>query len=104
MLQTAREVPHAVAVSIDEMSDREDLAVIKATVHVEKAGQRKILVGNGGHQIRDIGQAARERIERLLGKRVFLELFVRITPRWKNMPRQLAELGYEPAPTESGSR
>ncbi len=96
MLQTGREVPHAVAVSIEEMSDRGETVVIKATVHVEKPGQRKIIVGAAGHQIRDIGQAARQRIEELLQKRVFLELFVRVTPRWKNMPRQLAELGYEP--------
>ena len=99
MLQTGREVPHAVAVSVDEFNDDRDLAVIKATVHVEKTGQRKIIVGNEGHQIRDIGRAARERIERLLGKRVFLELFVRVTPRWKNIPRQLAELGYDSIPS-----
>jgi len=96
MLQTGREIPHAVAVSVDEMSDRGDLALIKATVHVEKVGQRKIVVGTGGHQIRDIGRAARERIEQLLQKRVHLELFVRVTPRWKNIPRQLTELGYDP--------
>jgi GTP-binding protein Era len=96
MLQTGREIPHAVAVSVDEMNDRGDLTLIKATVHVEKPGQRKIVVGNGGHQIRDIGRAARERIEQLLNKRVYLELFVRVTPRWKNIPRQLNELGYDP--------
>ena len=48
-----------------------------------------------------VGTAARERLEHLLGRRVHLELFVRVTPRWKNMPRQLAELGYEQAETES---
>ncbi len=96
MLQTGREIPHAVAVSVDEMSDRGDLALIKATVHVEKPGQRKIVVGSGGHQIRDIGRHARERIQQLLQKRVHLELFVRVTPRWKNIPRQLNELGYDP--------
>jgi GTP-binding protein Era len=98
---TAGEVPHAVAVSIDEFSETERLAVIKATLHVEKPGQRAILVGRGGSKIKEIGIGARRRIEELLGKKVHLELFVRVTPRWKDVPRQLAELGYD-APEFSG--
>ena len=101
MLQTGRELPHAVAVSIDELANRGDLLVAKATIHVEKPGQRRILVGRGGARIREVGRAARERIETLVGCRVFLELFVRVTPRWKNVPRQLAELGYERGETSS---
>lgn len=92
---TRREVPHAVAVSIDQF-ETGDRIRIAATIHVEKAGQRKIVVGEGGSMIRDIGTAARHRIEALLGKPVYLELFVRVTERWKNAPRQLAELGYLP--------
>jgi len=90
---TQGEVPHAVAVSIDRYEEGK-LPRIFATIHVEKEGQRRILVGDGGSKIRDIGSAARSRIEALLGCQIYLELFVRITPRWKDAPRQLAELGY----------
>lgn len=93
------EVPHAVAVSVDALEDREKVLAIKATIHVEKEGQRRILVGKGGEGIRTIGSGARKRLEELLGRKLFLELFVRVTPKWKNVPRQLAELGYE-APAE----
>jgi GTP-binding protein Era len=91
------EVPHAVAVSIDSYDDGPKLVRIEATLHVEKQGQRAILVGRGGQKLKEIGTRARERIEKLVGRKVFLKLFVRITPRWKSVPRQLAELGYEAA-------
>lgn len=93
--QLENEVPHAVAVSVDQADERPDLLRISATIHVEKTGQRKIVVGKGGERIKALGIAARERIEALVGKKVHLELFVRITAEWKNMPRQLAELGYQ---------
>ncbi len=90
-----REVPHAVAVSVDRAEESGTLLSLSATIHVEKVGQRKIIVGKGGQQIKAIGIAARERIEALVDKQVHLELFVRVTPSWKDMPRQLAELGYD---------
>ena len=89
------EVPHAVAVAIDSYDDGPELVRIEATLHVEKTGQRAILVGRGGQKLKEIGTRARERIEALVGRKVFLKLFVRVTPRWKSVPRQLAELGYE---------
>jgi GTPase len=95
MLSTRREVPHAVAITIERFEDAPQIARIQATIHVEKAGQRVILVGHRGEQIKALGTAARLRIEELLGKKVYLELFVRITERWKDTPRQLRELGYE---------
>lgn len=95
LLSASREVPHAVAVAVDAIERGEKVLVIKATLHVEKEGQLRILVGRGGERIRDIGTAARKRIEELLDRRVHLELFVRVSPRWKDVPRQLAELGYD---------
>lgn len=95
--QLENEVPHAVAVSVDQADERPDLLRLGATIHVEKLGQRKIVVGKGGERIKALGIAARERIETLVGKKVHLELFVRITAEWKNVPRQLAELGYQPS-------
>ncbi len=98
--QLSSEVPHAVAVSIDQADERPEVLRLGATIHVEKLGQRKIVVGKGGERIKALGIAARERIETLVGKKVHLELFVRITEEWKNIPRQLAELGYDSAQTE----
>jgi GTPase len=94
--QFEREVPHAVAVSIDTAEESARLLSLAATIHVEKVGQRKILVGHGGERIKAIGVAARQRIEELTEKQVHLQLFVRVTPHWKDMPRQLSEMGYEP--------
>ena len=95
---TGREVPHASAVSVDQVEEKENALVAMATIHVEKEGQRKIMIGRGGEMIREIGTRARRRLEKLNDKKVHLELFVRMTPRWRNIPRQLAELGYEGAP------
>lgn len=95
LLQTRSEVPHAVAVTLDSWVERRSLIVVSTTIHVEKDGQRAILLGRGGERIREIGTRARQQIETLAGKKVHLELFVRISPRWKDVPRQLAEFGYE---------
>jgi GTPase len=98
VLTSARgEVPHAVAVAIDSYDDGPKLVRVEATLHVEKTGQRAILIGRGGQKLKEIGTQARLRIEKLVGRKVFLKLFVRVTPRWKSVPRQLAELGYEGA-------
>jgi GTP-binding protein Era len=95
LILARREVPHAVAVSLDRISETERDLFAEATIHVEKVGQRKILVGHAGENIREIGTRARKRLEQLLGKAVVLKLFVRVTPRWRDSARLLAELGYE---------
>jgi GTP-binding protein Era len=100
LLCARREVPHAVAVSVDKVEETPERITVYATLHVEKLGQRKIVVGKGGSQIKEIGTKARRRIAELVAKKVHLELFVRITPRWRNATRLLAELGYEPAAQE----
>jgi GTP-binding protein Era len=104
LLSTRSEVPHAVAVSVEKFVEARHAVVIKATIHVEKSGQRIILIGKGGSKIKEIGTLSRKRIEALVGRKVHLELFVRVTPRWKDVPRQLAELGYDaPASGRSAS-
>jgi GTP-binding protein Era len=100
LVATRAEVPHAVAVAVDEFIEAPSLVRIAATLHVEKPGQRKILVGAGGATIKKIGIQARKRIEELVGRKVHLELFVRVTPRWRDTPRMLAELGHEPVAKE----
>lgn len=94
LLQTRAEVPHAVAVVVEQFEAAADRIRASATIHVEKAGQRRVVIGKGGAQIRSIGEAARLRAAAFLDKPVHLELFVRVTPRWKDHKRQLAELGY----------
>jgi GTP-binding protein Era len=94
LAMASREVPHAVAVTIDSFEESTKGMHVSATVHVEKAGQRAILVGRGGAMIREIGKAARQRLMELTEQPVHLKLFVRVTERWRDVPRQLAELGY----------
>jgi GTPase len=97
-----REVPHAVAVSIERISETEQQLFAEATIHVEKVGQRKILVGQGGQNIKAIGTQARLRLEQMLQKPVVLKLFVRVTPRWRDSARLLAELGYDSTSDTNG--
>jgi GTPase len=93
LLQTRDEVPYAVAVTVDKFEDKNDLAVISATLHVERAAQKGILIGAGGSRIKEIGQAARLELERLLGRRVYLELFVRVQEEWTRHEARLKEFG-----------
>lgn len=90
---TRQEVPHATAVSIESWEEQEDgLTRIGATIYVEKSGQRAILIGSGGSFVRDIGTKARAEIEQLLGTRVHLELYVKVSTDWRMNPQILREL------------
>jgi GTP-binding protein Era len=94
LLATYQEVPHAVAVQLEECSEQERLTVIRATILVERPGQKAILIGKGGAMLKRIGQAARLELERLLGRKVFLELWVKVAEEWRSDTRRLRELGY----------
>jgi GTP-binding protein Era len=90
-----QELPYALAVEIVEFDEsRADLVRIRANLLVERASQKPIVVGMGGAMIKAIGQAARAEIERLLGTRVHLELWVKVEPTWSRRPKRLAALGY----------
>ncbi len=93
LLQTRDEVPYAVAVTVDKFEDKNQLAVVSATIHVERASQKGILIGQHGTRIKDIGRAARLELERLLGRRVYLELFVRVQEEWSKREALLKEFG-----------
>lgn len=82
---TREEVPHAVAVELEEFRKREDrdLTYIRATLHVERPSQKKILVGSGGRVIREIGRRARPEIEAWVGGPVYLDLWVKVTEDWR---------------------
>jgi GTP-binding protein Era len=95
ILSFAREeIPHAVAVEVTRFDDEPALARIEATIHVEREGQKRILIGKGGEKLKTVGTAARARIEAMLGKKVHLALWVRVTPGWTESDEALAELGY----------
>ncbi len=90
------ELPHSLAVSIDEISRPagRDLTLVHATVHVERDSQKPIVLGTGGARLRDVGTAARRQVEALLGGRVYLDLHVNVLKDWQRDPRQLRRLGF----------
>ncbi|MCS7314992.1 MAG: GTPase Era [Bryobacterales bacterium] len=91
---TRQEVPHAVAVMVDRWEETPNLLRISATIYVEKEGQKAIVIGAGGQLLKKVGTAARQEMEALFGRKVFLELFVKVRPRWREDPRFLAELDW----------
>ena len=93
LLQTRDEIPYAVAVTVDKFEEKKDLAVITATIHVERASQKGILIGERGRRIKQIGQAARLELEKILERRVYLELFVRVQEDWTSREALLREFG-----------
>jgi GTP-binding protein Era len=87
ILRLAREeVPHAVAVLIDAWEETPRLVKIAATIHVERPGQKTILIGNKGQMVKKIGSEARQELERMLERKVFLSLFIKVKPRWREDP------------------
>ena len=92
--QLGDEIPYAAAVGIDTFAHEGDLRRIHATVYVDKAGQRAILLGERGSRMKAIATAARGEMERLFGGKVFLEVWVRVKPGWADDERMLSRLGY----------
>lgn len=92
---TEKEIPHSVAVTIDRMQFGRKSCDIDATIVVEKQSQKAIIIGNQGTLIKRIGTYAREDIEKLLDKKVMLELFVKVEKDWRNKPKYLKEFGYK---------
>ena len=91
------ELPHSMAVVIDEVSPREgrdDLIDVHAILFVERDSQKGIVIGKGGARLREVGTAARTHIEKLLGTKVYLDLRVKIAKNWQRDPKQLGRLGF----------
>lgn len=87
------EVPHAVAVEIEDVERKENVTVVYAVIHVERATQRMIVLGKGGRTIKKIGTEARRDVERLLGTRIYLDLKVKVSPGWRSDRKFLERLG-----------
>jgi GTP-binding protein Era len=91
---TRQEVPHSVAVTIDEWDESPTLAKISATIHVERAGQKPIVMGTGASRLKEIGTSARLEAEALFGKKIFLKLFVKVSENWRASEKFLNELDW----------
>lgn len=104
LLETKQEVPHSIAVVIDTWEDKRALTSIGATIYVERPGQKAIVIGSKGAALKQIGTMARQDIEAMLGRKVFLELFVKVREHWRESPEFLTQLdwrtmsGGEPQP------
>lgn len=91
---THEEVPHAVTCVIEEYIDKEDKAIINATIIVERDSLKSIIIGRGGAMLKEIGSKARQDIEDMIGKKVFLELYVKTIKNWRDKEKYLRELGF----------
>ncbi len=94
LAKTRDEVPHGIAVTVERFDEAPRVPHISATIHVDREGHKKIIVGEKGAFIKAVGEGARKRIEELVGKQVHLELWVRVTPRWYESDAQLKDMGY----------
>jgi GTP-binding protein Era len=93
---TGEEIPYATAVTVEAFKEEKkgSLVRIHATIHVERDSQKGIIIGKGGRMLKSIGEASRREIERLLGVKVFLKLFVRVQKNWSKDTRALRKFGY----------
>lgn len=94
MTSTKQEVPHAVAVLVEAFEESPKLVRIRATVSVEREGQKGILIGRGGEKLKEIGTAARQELEEILGGKVFLEIRVKVQRDWRQDPRLVQQLDW----------
>ncbi len=94
LAQTYEEIPHAVAVEIEQFQEIGKLARISAAILVEKESQKAIVIGKHGERLKQVGSAARKEMERLFGMKVFLEMWVKVREAWREDEQVLTELGY----------
>ena len=100
LINTREEVPHSVAVKIENIKEMKrnngkDLTAILATIVVERTSQKGILIGKKGSMLKNIGQTARSNMKKLIDGPVHLELFVKVVPNWRKKESRLIEFGYE---------
>ena len=96
LMYLQQEVPHAIAVRVDEYTERESgAAYVAATIFVEKESQKGIVIGSAGHMLKKIGTLARQLIAEMSGRSIYLELRVKVSKNWRNDPVFLNRMGYE---------
>ncbi|HWY71459.1 MAG TPA: GTPase Era [Terriglobales bacterium] len=94
LIETGQEVPYATAVKIERFEEGDKLTRIAAAIYCEREGQKAILIGKGGAMLKRIGTSARKQIERLVGTKVFLELFVKVRENWRSSEAALDDLDW----------
>jgi len=95
LLQTRQEIPHSVAIAIEKVEETEKITKIFAAINVERSSQKGILIGKKGSMLKQIGSEARQQIQKLIAGNVYLELFVKVEPQWRQSRLRLAEFGYQ---------
>lgn len=90
-----KEIPYCCEIAIDSYKEEPEIDRISATIYVSRDSQKGIVIGHKGEKLKRVGQAAREDMEQFLGKKVFLQLFVKVSEDWRNNDRQLRRFGYE---------
>jgi GTP-binding protein Era len=92
--QLHEEVPYSVACVVEEFREDRSPVYIRAVIYVERSSQKRIVIGANGKRIREVGRAARKKIEAFIGQSVFLDLWVKVVPNWRRSPSALERLGY----------
>ena len=91
---THQEIPYSTAVVVEEIKEKENILVVEAIIFVERSSQKGIIIGQKGQMLKKIGEAAREELERFLGIKVYLNLWVKVKEKWRKKEGALRELGY----------
>lgn len=95
LLHTRQEIPHSVAITIEKIQETAKLTKINAAINIERSSQKGIIIGKKGSMLKTIGTAARQQIQKLISGSVYLELFVKVEPKWRQSRLRLAEFGYQ---------
>ena len=93
-LQLKKELPHSIAVEIDEINDKKKVVSIRANIYVKRNSQKRIVIGKAGVVLKEVGSRSRAEIEKIYNKKVFLDIWVKVLGNWQDKPRILEELGY----------
>lgn len=95
LLHTRQEIPHSVAITIEKIEETAKLTKINAAINIERSSQKGIIIGKKGSMLKTIGTASRQQIQKLISGSVYLELFVKVEPKWRQSRLRLAEFGYQ---------
>ena len=95
MLNYKKEVPYSVEVEIETFKESDDLISIRAVIHVARDSQKGIIIGKNGSMLKKVGSEARVDMEAFFGKKIFLELFVKVSKEWRDKPQMLKKFGYQ---------
>lgn len=95
LLLTRQEVPHSVAITIEKVEETAKITKVYAAINVERSSQKGIVIGKKGAMLKEIGTQARQQIQKLIAGDVYLELFVKVEPKWRQSRFRLAEFGYQ---------